>query len=65
MIVPHPLDPIIPAELRRAVKILRDFFHGTRLRFKFIDVYECPKDEVIPYLESDGLVAALPPPPNR
>lgn len=65
MITPHPLDPITPAELRQAVKILRDLFPGTRLRFKFIDIYECPKNEIIPYLESERLGTPLPPPPNR
>jgi primary-amine oxidase len=49
MVVPHPLDPVTPAELRRAVKILQDYFHGARPRFKFIDIYECPKSDVIPY----------------
>ncbi len=45
MIVPHPLDPITLAELRQAVKMLEDFFHGVQLRSKFIDIYECSKNE--------------------
>jgi primary-amine oxidase len=65
MVVPHPLDPVTPAELRRAVKILQDYFHGARPRFKFIDIYECPKSDVIPYLECERLGKPLPPPPNR
>jgi Cu2+-containing amine oxidase len=65
MINPRPLDSITPAELRRAVEILRDFFHGIVLRFKFIDIYECPKNEVIPYLESERLGTPLSPPNRR
>lgn len=65
MTVPHPLDPVTPADLRLAVKILCDFFHGIRLRFKFIDIYECPKNELIPFLECERLGNPLPPPPNR
>jgi primary-amine oxidase len=65
MTVPHPLDPITPAELRQAVKILQDHFNGVRLRFKFIDIYDCPKNDVIPYLECERLGKPLPPPPNR
>ena len=62
---PHPLDPITPAELARAVQILRDHFHGARLRFKFVDLFECPKKDVIPYLECERLGKPLPRLPDR
>jgi primary-amine oxidase len=62
---PYLIDPITPLELSRAVTILRDDFHGIRLRFKFADLYECPRRDVIPYLECERLGMPLPPPPDR
>lgn len=49
IMAPHPLDPITPPELAAALQILRDHFKGARLRFKFVDLHECPKYEVVPY----------------
>ena len=51
--MPHPLDPITPSELSRAVEILRKRYAGARLRFKKIDLEEAPKKEVLAYLEAE------------
>jgi primary-amine oxidase len=61
----HPLDPITVTELSSAVRILRAHFNGQRLRFKFIDLLECAKADVTPYLEAERLGQTLPPAPDR
>lgn len=62
---PHPLDPITPSELSRAVAILQDHLQNTRLRFKLIDLYECPKHLVLPFIECERLGKPLPDTPDR
>lgn len=61
----HPLDPISVTELSSTVRILSAHFNGQRLRFKFIDLLECSKTDVAPYLQAEHLGHSLPPPPNR
>ncbi|KAF2491702.1 copper amine oxidase [Lophium mytilinum] len=61
----HPLDLISPAEISRAVEVLRAQYSDQKLRFKLVDIYDCPKAEVIPYLEAERLGRALPPAPPR
>ncbi|EXJ80880.1 primary-amine oxidase [Capronia epimyces CBS 606.96] len=61
----HPLDPITPAEIRQAVQILRDRYPNDQIRFKLVDIFECPKAEVVPYLEKQRLGQTLPAPPAR
>lgn len=46
----HPLDPLSPAELRKASQILRAYHHPTAIRFKVIDLLETPKAELLHYL---------------
>ena len=61
----HPLDPITVSELSSTVQILRAHFNGQRLRFKFIDLLECSKTDVTPYLEAERLGQPLPRAPER
>lgn len=48
--VPDVHDPITPEELTHAVDILRKHHGGKRLRFKFIDLQDCPKNEAVDYI---------------
>ena len=52
MMALHPFDPITPAEIQLAVKILEAAFPGVSLRYKKIDVNEPLKKEVVPYIEA-------------
>ncbi|KAH3371209.1 hypothetical protein KXV52_001456 [Aspergillus fumigatus] len=61
----HPFDPITPAEIQLAVKILEAAFPGVSLRYKKIDVNEPLKKEVVPYIEAERLGKALPAAPTR
>lgn len=63
--MPHPFDPITPAEVRLAVKILEASFPGVNLRYKVIDVQEPSKKDVVPYLEAERLGISLPRKPAR
>lgn len=49
----HPFDPITPAEIQLAVRLLQATFPGIKLRYKRIDLQEPTKHEVIPYLEAE------------
>lgn len=61
----HPFDPITPAEIQLAVRILETTFPGVPLRYKRIDVNEPIKKDAIPYIEAERLRRPLPPPPAR
>lgn len=61
----HPFDPITPAEIRLAVKVLEGAFPNVPLRYKRIDVNEPIKRDVIPYIEAERLGTPLPPKPAR
>jgi primary-amine oxidase len=61
----HPFDPITPAEIQLAVKILEAAFPGVSLRYKKIDVNEPLKREVVPYIEAERLGKPLPTAPTR
>ena len=61
----HPLDPITPSEISSAVRILCQNLSAYRVRFKFIDLVECPKADVVPYLVAERNGNKLPQPPNR
>ena len=53
---PHPFDPITPAEIHLAVRILSAAFPpGVSLRYKRIDIQEPIKQDVVPYLEAERL----------
>ncbi|OJJ42956.1 hypothetical protein ASPZODRAFT_104276 [Penicilliopsis zonata CBS 506.65] len=62
---PHPFDPIQPAEITLAVRILEAALPGIPLRYKRIDVNEPVKKDVIPYIEAERLRMPLPPKPTR
>lgn len=62
---PHPFDPITPAEIQLAVRILEATFPGVPLRYKRIDVNEPIKKDVVPYIEAERLRRPLPSPPAR
>lgn len=62
---PHPFDPITPAEIQLAVRILEATFPGVHLRYKRIDVNEPIKKDVVPYIEAERLRRPLPSPPAR
>jgi len=63
--ISHPLDPITPAEVTKAVQVLRVSYPEERIRFKLVDIFECPKAEVVGYLESERLGKPLPAAPSR
>lgn len=62
---PHPFDPINPAEIVLATKLVEAAFPGVKLRYKKIDIQEPIKSEVIPYIEAERLGKPLPPKPTR
>ncbi|PYI03104.1 copper amine oxidase [Aspergillus sclerotiicarbonarius CBS 121057] len=62
---PHPFDPITPAEIVLATKILEAAFPGIPLRYKKIDIQEPIKSDVVPYIEAERLGKPLPPKPAR
>ncbi|EEQ35018.1 copper amine oxidase [Microsporum canis CBS 113480] len=62
---PHPFDPVAPAELRLAVKVLENAFPGVPLRYKVIEVQEPIKKDVVPYIEAERLCVSLPRKPAR
>ncbi|KAE8370320.1 copper amine oxidase [Aspergillus caelatus] len=47
----HPLDPLSPAELRKASQTLRAYHAPTAVRFKVIDLLEPPKASQLAYLQ--------------
>lgn len=51
----HPLDPITPGEIHSAALIIRNQYPREQIRFKLIDIYDCPKEEVKKYLERQQL----------
>lgn len=61
----HPFDPLTPAEIRLAVKILEASFPGVPLRYKVIEVQEPIKKDTVPYLEAERKGAPLPARPTR
>lgn len=61
----HPLDPITQNEASQAVKILRAKYPEEIVRFKLVDVLECPKNEVVGYLENERLGKPLGKIPDR
>ena len=61
----HPFDPITPAEIQLAVRILQASFPDAPLRFKRIDVQEPIKKDVVPYIEAERLGQPLPRKPAR
>ncbi|OJJ94777.1 hypothetical protein ASPACDRAFT_82411 [Aspergillus aculeatus ATCC 16872] len=62
---PHPFDPINPAEIVLATKLVEAAFPGVKLRYKKIDIQEPIKSEVVPYIEAERLGKPLPPKPTR
>ncbi|PYI27693.1 copper amine oxidase [Aspergillus indologenus CBS 114.80] len=62
---PHPFDPISPAEIVLATKLVEAAFPGVKLRYKKIDIQEPIKSEVVPYIEAERLGQPLPPKPTR
>lgn len=57
----HPLDPLSPAEHRKASQILRNYHAPVPVRFKAIDLLEAPKQDLLAYLQ-DGKFELQPPP---
>ncbi|KAI1610595.1 copper amine oxidase [Exophiala viscosa] len=47
----HPLDPIQPQEIRNAVLLLQKRFPQATIRFKVIDMFEPPKNEVFAHIQ--------------
>ncbi|KAA8642015.1 uncharacterized protein ATNIH1004_010955 [Aspergillus tanneri] len=64
-LLPHPFDPITPAEIQLATKILQAAFPRVNLRYKKIDIQEPPKKDVVPFVEAERLGKPLPPRPAR
>jgi hypothetical protein len=56
----HPLNPTMGNEIKLAVNILEANFPEVPLRYKWIDVQELLKDEVVPLIEAERLGKALP-----
>ena len=54
-LVSHPLDPITPGEIQSAALIVRNGYPQEQIRFKLIDIFDCPKEEVKKYLEKKRL----------
>ena len=59
----HPLDPLSPAELRKASQALRAYHAPTPVRFKVIDLLEPPKASQLAYLQDE--TAGVQPPPRK
>ncbi|KAF2810825.1 amine oxidase catalytic domain-containing protein [Mytilinidion resinicola] len=51
----HSLDPITPTKITQTVEILRAKYLDQKVRFKLVDIYDCPKADIIPYLETERL----------
>ncbi|KAF2798209.1 hypothetical protein K505DRAFT_357738 [Melanomma pulvis-pyrius CBS 109.77] len=47
----HPLDPISPIEIRKAVALMQACFSPRPIRFKVVDLLEPPKDDVFAWME--------------
>jgi primary-amine oxidase len=45
--IKHPLDPITPPEIEKAVALLRHHLIPTSIRFKVVDLWEAPKSSVL------------------
>ncbi|KAK2601153.1 hypothetical protein N8I77_010623 [Diaporthe amygdali] len=54
----HPLDPLVADEVRYAAQIIKKHtqLSDGHIRFKVIDLFEPPKDEVFAYFEDKELV---------
>lgn len=61
----HPLDPITPEEVRKAVQIVKSSYPQQQVRFKLVDIFEVPKAEVVEYLENERLGQPLGKIPSR
>lgn len=57
----HPLDPLSPAELRKASQTLRAYHAPTAVRFKVIDLLEPPKASQLAYLQDQTARVQSPP----
>jgi primary-amine oxidase len=61
----HPFDPITPGEIGSVVHILRSKYPDDQLRFKLVDIFDCPKAEVISFLEKQRLGQTVSKLPDR
>lgn len=61
----HPFDPLQAGEITHTVQILNSALPDAKLRFKFIDIQEPTKQDVIPYIEAERTESTLPPKPAR
>lgn len=59
----HPLDPLSPAELSKASRILRNHHAPTPVRFKVIDLLEASKSALLAYLH--GRTSKVQSPPRK
>lgn len=55
MVAPHPLDPIRPAEIEAASRLIGKKYAGTKTRFQQIDLQEPSKQDLAPYIEAERL----------
>lgn len=53
--ITHPFDPITPREIQSAALIVRNRYPQEQIRFKLIDIFDCPKEEVKKYLAEQRL----------
>ncbi|GFF39116.1 copper amine oxidase 1 [Aspergillus udagawae] len=51
--MPHPLDPLSPAEISVAVRHLNNAYPSDKLVFRVVTLLEPPKAQMIPYLEAE------------
>lgn len=49
----HPFDPLSPDEISRAAAIVRPHFGSQEPNFRVITLQEPPKNEMIPFLDSE------------
>ncbi|GIJ83686.1 hypothetical protein Asppvi_002516 [Aspergillus pseudoviridinutans] len=51
--MPHPLDPLSPAEISLAVRHLNNAYPSDKLVFRVVTFLEPPTAQMIPYLEAE------------
>jgi primary-amine oxidase len=61
----HPLDPLTPAEIAAATRILKSRNQGNSLHFKNITLIEPPKKGLRKYLAAERSGKVVPDPPRR
>lgn len=57
----HPLDPLSPAELSKASRLLSEYHAPTPVRFKVIDLLEAPKSNLLAFLHDRASKVQAPP----